>query len=314
MELHRAVTYGFGRHGLGIGACIGACIAAMLVTSPASATFSITAADSVSGAVGGAGASCVPYEVILIYGEAPGYGALNAQAWVHEAGRDRGVDLLAGGASASAVIEALCDEQTDPLAPRMQYGVATRSGESAACTGPEALPFAGHRTGNAGSTWFAVQGNVLTSARVLDQAVASLEVQGCDLPERLMLGMEAAAQNGEGDSRCTPDGLPASSAYLAVAFADGSHLRISVPDVSPEDPLVQLRSELDAWRTTHPCPAIENDAGSPPDAAPPTGDEVETGGCAVVPAPPLGFESAAALIAAWLARVARRRQRDPRRG
>lgn len=289
----------------------------MLVASPAFATFSITAADAASGAVGGAGASCVPYEVILIYGEAPGLGALNAQAWVHEEGRDRGVDLLAGGASAAAVIDELCDAESDPLAPKMQYGVATRAGASAACTGPEALPFAGHRTGHAGSTWFAVQGNVLTSARVLDQAVASLEARGCDLPDRLMLGLEAAAENDEGDNRCAPEGIAASSAYLAVAFADGSHLRISVPDVSPADPLVQLRAELDAWRAANPCPVVEVDAGSEPDAAMPATDAPLPGGCAVVARPGRGCAGAAALVVILMGLKRKRKPRStshPTRG
>ena len=99
---------------------------------------------------------------------------------------------------------------------------------------------------------------------------------GCDLADRLMLALEAGAQNGEGDSRCTGGGIPSDSGFLHVDNADGSVLlHISVTDTGPQSPLPELRQMYDAWRATNPCPL---DAGATPDAGNTGGPDGGTGG------------------------------------
>src|SRR5204863_2310259 len=105
---------------------------------------------------------------------------------------------------------------------------------------------------------YSVQGNILTSGAVLDQAAAAFETTGCDLADRLMLALEAGAQNGHGDSRCTPAGIPSDSAFLEVdrdGEPAGSYLLLEAINTSPQNPLALLRTQYDTWRAAHPCPA-----------------------------------------------------------
>jgi len=56
---------------------------------------------------------------------------------------------------------------------------------------------------------------------VLAQMAAAMD-EGCDLPERLVRALVAAGDGGTGDSRCAEDGLSAASAYVYVAWKDGT--------------------------------------------------------------------------------------------
>jgi hypothetical protein len=72
--------------------------------------------------------------------------------------------------------------------------------------------------------------------------------------------------NGEGDSRCTDQGIPSDSAFIEVdrpGEAAGSYLKLSVMGTAPQSPLKLLRMQFDAWRKTHPCLAMASDAGVP---------------------------------------------------
>jgi MYXO-CTERM domain-containing protein len=80
-----------------------------------------------------------------------------------------------------------------------------------------------------------------------------------------MLALEAGASGGEGDSRCTPAGIPSDSGFIHVDLADGSEfLHLSVTATAPGSPVVHLRSLYDAWRAEHPCPGLPDEA---PDAS-----------------------------------------------
>jgi hypothetical protein len=96
---------------------------------------------------------------------------------------------------------------------------------------------------------------------VLTQAAAAFEGGGCDLADRLMRALEAGAQNGQGDSRCTPRGIPSDGAFVQVDRpneARGSYLSLRVDATGSQNPITRLRTQFDTWRQTHPC----GDAGT----------------------------------------------------
>lgn len=268
----------------------------------ARATYSITALDRESGEVGGSGASCVPYAVDLIYGAVAGRGALNSQAFFVEELKVEALSLMTAGGSAESVLAAVTNTAVYPESARTQWGIVDAAGGFASFTGPDAQAFAGDlgRVSADGRFVFTVQGNLLTSRLVLDQAAAAFESRGCDLADRLMLGLEAASVGGEGDGRCTPEGRPAKSAYLDVTRPDGSAVHISIPDVSPADPIALLRASYDSYRADFPCPV-------PPIAVHERRNDASPSGCSVSGVrPSRGAGAALALLA--LALVRRLRQ------
>jgi uncharacterized Ntn-hydrolase superfamily protein len=224
-------------------------------SAAAGATYSVTALDRETKALGGAGASCVPYRVDVIWGAVAGKGGLNAQAALDEDAKNDAVALLAQGLGASAVLSRMNEEGVYPARDRMQWGIVDVSGGSARFTGPEAQAFASDLNAESRGGRFvgSVQGNLLTSIRVLEQSRDAFANDSCDLAEHLMRSLEAASLGGEGDARCTPEGRPANSAYLDVTFADGTNVHLSVGDVSPNNPIAALRDEYDRFRAENPC-------------------------------------------------------------
>lgn len=231
--------------------------AVALVPMASGATYSIVATDSATAQIGGAGTSCVgTLSVRIIYGPAPGHGAIHAQATINLAGRNRGAALLMQDVDPVDIIADITDPAFDPRASVRQYGVVDLSGRSAGFTGEDDLPFAADQQGNVDSYTYSVQGNILTSANVLNNAEQAFLMEGCDLADKLMLALEAGARDGEGDSRCTPRGIPSDSAFIEVDddSGEGSLLRIEITNTGTLNPLIPLREQFDAWRKDHPCP------------------------------------------------------------
>jgi uncharacterized Ntn-hydrolase superfamily protein len=246
----------------------------------AHATYSVVATDSDAREVGGAGTSCVgSLSVSVIYGAAPGHGAVHAQARLGGSGRDEAVQRLALDEDPAAIIAAITATSFDAMSASRQYGIVDLAHRAAGFTGSSTLAFAEDRQGELGALTYSVQGNILTSAAVLDQAIEALPA-GCDLADRLMLALEAGAANDEGDSRCTPDGIPSDSAFLQVdreGEPSGSYLFLDVTDTAPENPLTLLRARYDTWRATHPCPIAPLVDAAPSGDAGIGGDD--SGGC-----------------------------------
>ncbi|HEX6239942.1 MAG TPA: DUF1028 domain-containing protein, partial [Polyangiales bacterium] len=216
---------------------------------------------------------CVyPSQVSIVFGVAPGFGAVHAQARANAAGRDRAAQLLSMGQAPADIIAAITASSFDASAPQRQYGVVDVMGRSAGYTGAQNSAFADDVQGSAQGYAYSVQGNILTGAEVLEQAALAFEGQGCDLAERLMLALEAGAANGQGDTRCTgPSDIAANSAFIQVdlpGMPAGSYLKLSAGSGRDVDPLPALRSAFDAWRSTHPCALTDAgaaDAGSSKD-------------------------------------------------
>jgi uncharacterized Ntn-hydrolase superfamily protein len=214
---------------------------ALLAPAPASATWSIVAVDPVTREVGIAGASCIPLAQ-MIAGLAPGRGAIAAQAMANFAGRDRGSELLAGGASPRQAIAALATPAFDSVAgidtTRLrQYGVAALGFES------EPVAFTGSWTiawqGSAQGSGVTVQGNLLAGPAVVADALAAFVAEdagaAATLADRLLRALEAGAAAG-GDARCLPE-QAALSAFLFVAqpgdLPESPSLRLVFPDPPP---------------------------------------------------------------------------------
>lgn len=230
------------------------------------ATYSIAGVDTATRQVGGAGTSCVgAFSVFNIYGSSPDHGVVHAQALFNRGARDRAAALLALGTDPQAIIDEITSNAFDPDAARRQYAVIDLLGRSARFTGSGASAFAGDLGGQTESFVYAAQGNIITGRGVLERAGAAFEADSCDLAARLMRALEAGAEGGEGDTRCTPNGIPSDGAFIEVdrpGEPAGAYLRLRVENSSPQNPLLLLRRDFDAWRTEHPCPVQEiRDAG-----------------------------------------------------
>jgi hypothetical protein len=93
----------------------------------------------------------------------------------------------------------------------------------------------------------------------------AFETQGCDLADKLMLALEAGALNGEGDSRCTDQGIPSDGAFIQVDLptgTPGSYLMLKVDNTKPNNPLTLLRTQFDMWRLAHPCATGASSSGA----------------------------------------------------
>ncbi|HYQ18491.1 MAG TPA: DUF1028 domain-containing protein [Polyangiaceae bacterium] len=221
-------------------------------------TYSIVGADTQTREVGGAGTSCLTGDdVYVIYGGVPGHGVVHAQAYYSVDGRTRGKRLLATDTAPAAIVAALIDPAFDSEPTIRQYGVIDVLGRSAGYTGSGTTAYASDRQGVSGVFAYSVQGNILTSAKVLERAAVAFETSGCDLAERLMSALESGALDGEGDSRCTSRGIPSDSAFLQVERPDGvagDYLSLRVKTSGSDSPLPELRQKLTTWRASHPCP------------------------------------------------------------
>lgn len=257
---------------------VGALATVSLFASEASATYSVVAADSRSQHVGGAGTSCVgSLDVAIILGVAPAKGAVHAQAQINTMGRDEAVALLMQDATAQNIVDDITAASFDPAAAQRQYGVVSLLGGAAGFTGANNGDFASDRQGTVETVAYSVQGNILTSVAVLDAAEAAfVGGDACDMPERMMLALEAGAANGEGDSRCTPNGIPSDSAFIRVVDENGQTIvDLTVTDTAPMSPLISLRAAFENWRVDNPCP--DPSAGSTGAASSSGGEDTTSG-------------------------------------
>src|SRR5260370_34490532 len=122
--------------------------AVALVPVASGGTYSIVPTAFATAQIGGAGTSCVgPLSVRIIYGRAPGHGALHAQATINLAGRNRGAALLMRDVDPVDIIAEITDPAFDPRASFRQYGVVDLSGPSAGFPGGGHTPLRPHAPG-----------------------------------------------------------------------------------------------------------------------------------------------------------------------
>ena len=157
-------------------------------------TWSILARDA-TGTLGVAIASRFLAVGALCVHTRRGVGALSTQALMNPLYGPAGIDLLAQGRTAAAVIDAL----TGPDAGRdqRQLHVLPAQGRPAAWTGDACIPWCGHRV----EEDFSVAGNMLAGADVIAATADTfLRTRGLPLAERLLAAL-AAGEAAGGDKR-----------------------------------------------------------------------------------------------------------------
>ena len=214
------------------------------------ATFSILGYDPGTGEVGGAVQSRV-FAVGngVLWAEAD-VGVVTTQAIVDVSYGPKGLALLRTGMTPEVIVKALLDSDPDPgyrgqpwpKAGR-QFAVMDAKGNYAVHTGPQATPWAGHRTGR----WCTAQGNILAGETVVIDMVAAFEKTEGHLSLRLMAALEAG-QSAGGDKR----GMQ--SAAMLIVKKDGgvwlnndTVLRLQVDEASQGNPIKELRRLVDYW-------------------------------------------------------------------
>jgi uncharacterized Ntn-hydrolase superfamily protein len=235
------------------------------------ATYSVVAVDTATRQVGGAAASCVGAGACLYCASGGVFGTNTNGAVVVQAQgsgtlRKAALNLLAQGVSPHKIIVQLVTPSYDTDFQQRQYGVVSLNYDPAGFTGAFAPNWSLDYQRTIGTFRYATQGNILTSPRVITQLNSAFDTTGCDLADKLMLALEAGARNREGDRRCTPNGVPATSAFIQVDQDGVNYLKIVAEHVDPQNPITVLRSQYDQWRQSHPCPAtasVEGAAGVP---------------------------------------------------
>ena len=157
-------------------------------------TFSIVACDLQEKAWGVAVASKFPaVGAVVPYAQA-GSGAIATQSFANTSFGPRGLDLMAGGSSARAVLEQLLKD--DPEKETRQIGLVDAIGGSSTFTGTRCFPWAGGVSGE----HYAIQGNILASGRVVPAMEKEFLKSKGSLPMRLHSALLSGDRAG-GDKR-----------------------------------------------------------------------------------------------------------------
>lgn len=198
-------------------------------------TYSLIVRDPETGALGGAVATGTPAVGGFVLHLAPGVGAIATQGYSTNTlyGSD-GLRLLAGGASAAAVVERVTAR--DAGRDFRQLIVLDDSGASSGWTGPANVDAKAHRC----ETDLAVAGNWIESTELLDALGETYLASRGALAERLLRALAVSRRAGS-DKR----GLQ--SAALRVVALDRPPLDLRV-DFDP-DPLSRLAEVYRATRT-----------------------------------------------------------------
>src|SRR5512142_2748274 len=158
------------------------------------ATFSIVACDPKARAWGVAVASKFPAVGAVVPWARARAGAVATQALANTGYGPRGLEMMSGGLSAEETLEKLLSH--DREREKRQAGLVDSAGRAVSYTGKACSEWAGSLTG----AGYAIQGNMLAAAEVIQQMEhAFLEAHG-DLPERLFAALEAGGRSG-GDRR-----------------------------------------------------------------------------------------------------------------
>jgi uncharacterized Ntn-hydrolase superfamily protein len=226
-------------------------------------TFSIVAVDTITGEIGSAGASCLDDNgfpgsngAIIISDILPGRGAIHTQSYWLAANQANARMKMEEGLSPQEIITWLKANDSEGQFGQLkrQYGIidfdAQGKPRSAAHTGNSCFAWKGHKLG----TTYAIQGNILLGAQILDSMEVRFLAATGTLADRLMACMQGANVPGA-DSRCLANGTSSLSAFLRVAKptdADNAlYLDLNVPSLpTGMEPIDSLQSLYNQWKLT----------------------------------------------------------------
>jgi uncharacterized Ntn-hydrolase superfamily protein len=209
-----------------------ALIAPLLVPSLAHATWSVIAIDLKTKTVVIASATCVTggglqsrgglksIQAIVV----PGIGIAAAQAGVDSSRRNQQLvyDELKKGTAPADIIALL---RADPAIESRQFGILDMQGRWAGFSGERNGEWSVDYQGRVPNTEiiYSVQGNILRSMAVVENAIKALRSTNGDLTDRVMAAMEAADAAG-GDSRCSCENPKNPKTEATVCTAKTSHV------------------------------------------------------------------------------------------
>jgi len=192
-------------------------------------TYSLVAYDSATGDLGVAVQSKFPNVGGIVPWGRAGVGAVATQSLGNTAYGERGLDLIAQGATAEEALRIVM--RTDTMLQDRQVGLVDARGNAASFTGKTTFDWAGGRVGAPGSRGnvlggkgevivgrgYAAQANIMVSDQTVKDLAETFERSRGNLADRLMAALKAG-QAGGGDKR----GMQ--SAALLVVRKNGGYL------------------------------------------------------------------------------------------
>lgn len=157
-------------------------------------TFSIVACDLKENSWGVAVASKFPAVGAVVPWAIAGAGAVATQSFANTSFGPRGLEMMAAGLSADETLAKLLMD--DPDRELRQIGLVDAKGKAATFTGSGCFPWAGGVKGKG----YAIQGNILASAKVIPVMEKKFLATKGDLPTRLHAALLAGDRAG-GDKR-----------------------------------------------------------------------------------------------------------------
>ena len=209
-------------------------------------TYSIVAYDSATGDLGIAVQSKFPNVGGIVPWARAGIGAVATQSLGNTDYGDKGLDLIARGATAPEAMRIIMRSDTRPS--QRQVGMVDAHGNSASWTGDSTFDWAGGRTGG-GQTGgkgqmitgrgYAAQANIMVSDATVRNMAETFERSRGSLADRLLAAL-VAGQAGGGDKR----GMQ--SAALLVVRANAGYLGnndryIDIRVYDAPDPIKELQ-------------------------------------------------------------------------
>jgi uncharacterized Ntn-hydrolase superfamily protein len=217
-------------------------------------TYSIVAFDSATGDLGVAVQSKFPNVGGIVPWGRAGVGAVATQSLGNTAYGERGLDLIAEGATAEEALRIIM--RTDTMLQDRQVGIVDAKGNAASFTGRTTFDWAGGRVGApaghgnlAGGKGevivgrgYSAQANIMVSDQTVKNLAETFERSSGSLADRLMAALKAG-QAGGGDKR----GMQ--SAALLVVRKHGGYLGandrfIDIRVYDAPDPIAELERLL----------------------------------------------------------------------
>ena len=217
-------------------------------------TYSIVAYDSATGDLGVAVQSKFPNVGGIVPWGRAGVGAVATQSLGNTAYGERGLDLMAEGASAEEALRIVM--RTDTMLQDRQVGMVDARGNAASFTGTSTFDWAGGRVGAPSGRGnvlggkgdviigrgYSAQANIMVSDQTVKNLAETFERTRGNLADRLMAALKAG-QAGGGDKRSMQ------SAALLVVRKNGGYLGandrfIDIRVYDAVDPIAELERLL----------------------------------------------------------------------